>query len=166
VAKIPIDGKVVVERTVQEWSRLYGWVERARQHDEEQLERKKALRQEYIDNMNDRHMKLGMELQEKARAQMDTLIAAGNFGAIATVNAYKLGLDAERLAAGAATKQLAVTGKDGGKVEMEVIVETFWGRGTDPRKHAESSEPVNDAAETDEDEDTELIVEVDTDVDD
>ena len=61
----------------------------------------------------------------------------GDFGAAATVQLLKFATDIERIARGAATEQLALTGKDGGKVEMDVIVETFWGRGTDPRRKVE-----------------------------
>ena len=57
----------------------------------------------------------------------------------------KIATDLQRLAIGSATQQIALTGKDGGPVEMDVVVETFWGRGTDPRRRLPE---INDPAET------------------
>jgi len=146
-------------RVLEEWSRLYGWVKRASAYDEEQLERQRRERQKQIDEMNRRHIKLAIKQQENAIEVIERLKAIkgrGGLGSIAAVNLLKLAVDLERLANDAATEQIALTGNKNAD-PVDLIVETFWGRGTDPRRNAEQSkEPA------DEEEDTELTIEVDT----
>jgi len=44
-----------------------------------------------------------------------------------------------------------LTGKDGGKLELDATVETFWGRGTDPRRKSSDAEETPADTESDED---------------
>lgn len=151
------------ERHLEEWSRLYGWVERARKWDDEQLERKRIERQKQIDEMNKRHIKLAIKQQENAIEVIERLKSIkgrGGLGSIAAVNLLKLAIDLERLANDAATEQIALTGNKNAD-PVDIIVETFWGRGTDPRKSEQSEELTETGIETNE-EDAELTVEIDT----
>lgn len=151
------------ERHLEEWSRLYGWVERARKWDDEQLERKRIERQKQIDEMNKRHIKLAIKQQENAIEVIERLKSIkgrGGLGSIAAVNLLKLAIDLERLANDAATEQIALTGNKNAD-PVDIIVETFWGRGTDPRKSEQLNEPAETGIETNE-EDAELTVEIDT----
>lgn len=154
-------------RTLEEWSRLHGWVKRASAYDEEQLERQRRERQKQIDEMNKRHIKLAVKQQENAIEVIERLKSIkgkGGLGSIAAVNLLKLAVDLERLANDAATEQIALTGNKNAD-PVDLIVETFWGRGTDPRKSEQSKEPAETDSESDEEEDTELTVEI-TDEDD
>lgn len=155
LAEIEVDGMRATEQRLCAWSRAYGWVQKAREYDEEQLERKRQARQDAIDKMNEAHIKIALEQQTNAVAQIQALINAGQFRDSATVQLLKLALDLERLARGAALDHTKVelTGKDDGPVD--VVVETFWGRGTDPRKRTESSEQVEEESEDDDDFDEE-----------
>lgn len=59
-------------------------------------------------------------------------------------------------------KKTEVTGKDGGPIEIEeTVVETFWGRGTDPRKRSEEKDEVEDTQQVqcEDEEETEVSVE-------
>jgi len=63
--------------------------------------------------------------------------------------------------------QLAITGKDEGP--LDVVVETFWGRGTDPRNKLPAPEPVEETDKEDlgeDDEDSEFGIDVPDDDDD
>jgi hypothetical protein len=124
-------------RTLQEWSRTFGWVERAKEYDKEQLNRKQIEHQKAIDEMNKRHIRLAMEQQANAMGVIERLKSVkgrGGMGAIAAVNLLKLAVDLERVANDAATEQVALTGNKNADPLDVTIVETFWGRGTDPRR--------------------------------
>src|SRR2546430_10713178 len=139
LSKMEVDGITVGLRWLKAWSTTFDWQGRARAHDAEQLEKKRRARELQVEQMNDRHAQIGIRHQKNALEQIQRLITMGDFGAAATVQLLKFATDIERIARGAATEQLALTGKDGGKVEMDVIVETFWGRGTDPRRKSEET---------------------------
>lgn len=155
------------QRTLEDWSRWYGWVKRAQAYDDEQLEKKRKARDKAYEEMNERHAQIGITQQKTALEvikRLKSVRGKGGIGAIAAVQLLKLSTDLERLARGAATEQLAITGKDGGPIETDIVVETFWGRGTDPRKRTESDDDsTNEESSQDEDEDTELTVEIDVD---
>lgn len=155
------------KRHLEDWSSRYKWVERARVYDEEQLERKRTERQKQIDEMNRRHIRLAIKQQENAIAAIEKLKnSKKGLGSIAAVNLLKLAIDIERLANDAATEQIALTGNKNAD-PVDVIVETFWGRGTDPRKRTEPvEEPAkegNEMAESD-DEGPEVSVEFGIDI--
>ena len=150
LSKMEVDGITVGLRWLKAWSTTFDWQGRARAHDAEQLEKKRRARELQVEQMNDRHAQIGITQQKNALEQIQRLITMGDFGAAATVQLLKFATDIERIARGAATEQLALTGKDGGKVEMDVIVETFWGRGTDPRRKVEEidEEPMESEADS------------------
>lgn len=153
------------ERHLEEWSRLYGWVKRAQAYDDTQLEKKRKARDKALDDLYDELAQICQEQRAKTLKDLEKLRKSEKgIGSIATVNLLKLLIDTHIQVLGGNGKQrLELTGKDGGKIEVEeTIVETFWGRGTDPRK---SKEPAEADAESDEEEDTELTVEI-TDEDD
>ena len=141
------------ERTLKDWSTAHHWQERARAYDQEQFDKRRRDHQARIDQMNDEHYLIGRTQSLKAMARIEKLIASGEIHETALVQYFKAATSLQRLAAGAATEQLALTGKDGGPIEQDVIVETFWGRGTDPRRKVEPP------AEQEGDADTEIDVE-------
>lgn len=156
-------------RALEEWSRLYGWVKRAQAYDEEQLEKKRKAREKALDALYDELAQICQEQRAKTLKDLEKLRKSEKgIGSIATVNLLKLLIDTHIQVLGGNEKQrLELTGKDGGKIEVEeTIVETFWGRGTDPRKSEQPKEPAETDSESDEEEDTELTVEVDTEEDD
>ncbi len=126
-------------RHFKEWSVEHKWQERIIARDRAQAEKERKKRLKAIQQMNDRHALIGTTQQAKALEQIKTLMDAKAFGSMAVVNLLKLALDTERLARGMPTEQMALTDKDGGAIE--VIVETFWGRGTDPRKVVSDDTP-------------------------
>lgn len=151
------------ERHLEEWSRLYGWVKRAQAYDDAQLEKKRKARDKALDDLYDELAQICQDQRAKTLNDIEKLRKSKNgIGSIASVNLLKLLIDTHIQILGGNEKQrLELTGKDGGKIEVEeTIVETFWGRGTDPRKNIEASEQSEEPAETNE-EDTELTVEVD-----
>lgn len=161
LSKMTIDGETIVERWLEEWSRRYGWVARAEKYDEEQLKKRRKRREKALDDLYDELALLCQEQRAKTLKDIEKLRKSEKgLGSIASVNLLKLLVDTHIQVLGGNEKQkVELTGKDGGKIEVEeTIVETFWGRGTDPRK---SNEPAEADAESDEEGDTELAVEVD-----
>lgn len=149
------------ERHLEEWSRLYGWVKRAQAYDDAQLEKKRKARDKALDDLYDELAQICQDQRGKTVKDIEKLRKSDKLGAIATVNLLKLLIDTHIQILGGNEKQrLELTGKDGGKIEVEeTIVETFWGRGTDPRKSKEDIEASETDTETNE-EDTELTVEI------
>lgn len=148
------------ERHLEEWSRLYGWVRRAAQWDDEQLEKKRKVRDKALNALYDELAQTCQEQRRKTLNDIEKLRKSEKgLGSIASVNLLKLLIDTHIQVLGGNEKQrLELTGKDGGKIEVEeTIVETFWGRGTDPRKSKEPEEPAETNSESNE-EDTELTV--------
>jgi hypothetical protein len=148
LATIPIDGKPVVKRTLEEWSRLWDWVKRAEQYDKDQLERKRLVRQGKLDTLYDDLATLCEEERIKTLQDIDKLRNSDKgLGSIASVNLLKLLIDTHLHVLGDGDKKVEVTSKDDGQLEIEVT--TFWGRGTDPRR--KSPEIEEDAAKVEED---------------
>lgn len=87
--------------------------------------------------MDKEHALWGKEQALLAIQTIQGLIAEGKYNPAAANQLFKIATGLQRIAMGSATEQIALTGKDGGKIEMETVVETFWGRGTDPRRKAE-----------------------------
>mgnify|MGYP001574482136 CR=1 FL=1 len=108
-------------RTLAEWSTRFGWVERAKAYDQEQLQRKRQARQEAIDDMNTRHAQIGITQQKNALGEIQRLITLGKFKDSALVQLLKIAADLERLARGATLDRINVelTGKDGGPVAVD-----------------------------------------------
>jgi hypothetical protein len=111
------------ESILSRWSKEFRWQERVKKYDLDLIERKaeseRKKHEQEIEQMNDRHASIGVTQQLKAIEQINALIKAQSFGAIASVQLLKFATDLERLARGAPTeqKQLALTGKDGGAIE-------------------------------------------------
>lgn len=120
---------------LKKWSVAHGWQDRIIERDRAEAEKEREKRNKAIQAMNERHALIGTTQQARAIEQIKTLIDAKSFGSMAAVQLLKLAIETERLARGVPTEQVAVTGKDGEPVD--VIVQTFWGRGTDPRKRSE-----------------------------
>ncbi|HEX3640184.1 MAG TPA: hypothetical protein VHV10_02720 [Ktedonobacteraceae bacterium] len=121
------DGKATVRlRTLEEWSSKYQWVARAKKFDQEQIakvaeEKMKKLEKE-VDLMNERQALIGTTQQARAIKQIEELIKAEKFGALASVSLLKLALEAEREARGASIVQkIELAGKDGGPIQTSGI---------------------------------------------
>jgi|SRR2546421_2056310 len=132
-----IDGIAVGLRWLKAWSTTFGWQERAEAYDAEQLERKRRARDAQIEEMNEELAQLGKEERIKIFAYINKLLVEGKMRDAAAVQYAKLVVEVQKQALGDDKQRLEITGKDGGKVEMDVVVETFWGRGTDPRRKVE-----------------------------
>jgi hypothetical protein len=125
------------ERTLKEWSTCHGWQDRCKEYDQEQASARRREIEEARREMDKEHALWGKEQALKAMAIIEEINAVNKFTSQAAVQLFKYATDLQRIAMGSATEQIAVTGKDGGPIETDVIVETFWGRGTDPRRKAE-----------------------------
>jgi hypothetical protein len=111
--------------------------------------------------MDKEHALWGKEQALKAMAIIEEINAVNKFTSQAAVQLFKYATDLQRIAMGSATEQIALTGKDGGAMEMDVIVETFWGRGTDPRrKVTETTETVDEDPGDDEEDDEEFGIDI------
>lgn len=117
-----------------EWSATHKWQERVKAYDAERIEEKRLKQEAEIEKMNERHALIGTTQQAKAIKQIEALIEAKSFGSMAAVQLLKLATDLERVARGASTEQVAITGKDG--QPLEVIV-TRWGRSSQQVKDGE-----------------------------
>lgn len=109
-------------RQLQKWSAEHDWQSRIKQFSQEQAEERSAKLQAEIDEMNERHVRLAIEQQEKATKQIQSLINAESFGSQAVVQLLKLATDLERLARGAPTEREEITGKDGSPVQVIFMV--------------------------------------------
>jgi len=119
-------------QVLKEWSSAHKWQEKAREYDKEQAEKRRLEHQSRIEKMNEEHFLLGRTQALRAVTLIGKLIEREEIRDTALVQYFKAATSLQRLAAGAATEQLAITGKDEGP--LDVVVETFWGRGTDPRR--------------------------------
>lgn len=109
-------------RQLQRWSADFDWQSRIKQFEQEQAEERVAKLQAELDEMNERHVRLAIEQQEKATKQIADLIEAKAFGSQAVVQLLKLATDLERLARGAPTEREEITGKDGSPVQVIFMV--------------------------------------------
>lgn len=96
-----------------EWSSEHQWQERVKSYDAERIEEKRRKQEAAIDAMNERHAMIGTTQQARAIKQIEALIEAKSFGSMAAVQLLKLATDLERVARGASTEQISVTGKNG-----------------------------------------------------
>ncbi len=104
---------------LKKWSTEHRWQERVIERDKAQAERERKKRAKALEAMNERHAQIGVTQQVRAIEQIKALIEAKAFGSVAAVQLLKLSTDLERVARGASTEQIAVTGKDGGPIEMK-----------------------------------------------
>jgi hypothetical protein len=113
-------------RHLESWSSRYSWVRRAKEYDADILQKEAdeeaRRRAEAIKEMNARHAQLGTVQQQRAIAQIQELIEAKSFGALAAVQLLKLAIDIERNARDIPDK-VEITGKDGGPIRIT----TIWG---------------------------------------
>jgi hypothetical protein len=119
------------------WSTSHKWQERVIERDRQKAEAKRKRQEETVHAMNERQALIGTTQQSTAIKLIAELGKKQEFKPRDAIQLLKLAIDVERVARGAATEQIALTGKDGGPIEQDIIVETFWGRGTDPRRRYE-----------------------------
>jgi len=140
---------------LERWSAQFHWQEKARAYDAEQAERRRREIEEERDKVDREHLLIGRAQAIAAVRMIQDLEKKGKYGLQAAAQLLKVSTDLQRLAIGSATQQIALTGKDGGPIEQDVEVTTFWGRGTDPRRKdeplspKESTEQFNEDAEQD-----------------
>lgn len=105
-----------VIETIKVWSKAHHWQDRVKLFDAERIEERRLEQEEAIRKMNERHAMIGTSQQARAIKQIEALIEAKSFGSMAAVQLLKLATDLERVARGASTEQVAITGKDGGPI--------------------------------------------------
>jgi hypothetical protein len=127
---------------LERWSKAHQWQKRVREYDAEQAEKRRREIEAEREKIDREHLLLGRTQALLAVQMIADLKKRGEYSLSSANQLLKISTDLQRLAIGSATQQIALTGKDGGPIEQDVIVETFWGRGTDPRKK------VDDSAET------------------
>lgn len=148
-------------QVLKDWSRDHGWQERAREYDKEQAAKRRLELEEARREMDKEHALWGKEQALLAIQAIKDLLERKDYNLSSANQLFKISVDLQRLAMGSATEQIALTGnKDADPID--VIVETFWGRGTDPRKgEGILSEPRNEPDDPDDEEDAELTIEID-----
>lgn len=158
-------------RFLETWSSQFGWVERAKEWDKEQLEKRRNRREKELEKLHDELALLCREQWEKIlKEDLDKLRKSKRgLGGITMVNLLKLAIDTHLHVLGDDDKQkIEITGKDEGPLDIEVT--TFWGRGTDPRRKSSDSDGTSkeEAEEDEEDlgEDEEFGADVPEDEDD
>jgi hypothetical protein len=109
-------------RMLHYWSGKYGWQARAKEFDRDKFEETKRKQEMAIIAMNDMQVGIARYQQRKMIAHIERLISSGKLSAMATVTHLKNMLELERTALGAPTERtsLALTGEDGGPVQMEM----------------------------------------------
>src|SRR5882762_4832407 len=101
-------------QVLKEWSSAHKWQEKAREYDKEQAAARRRAHQARIEKMNEAHFLLGQTQGLRAVALIEKLIEREEIHETALVQYFKAATSLQRLAAGAATEQLAITGKDEG----------------------------------------------------
>lgn len=115
------------------WSSDFNWVERAKEYDVQQLdkkaqedyERQRKEEEERIaalKEMRERQARTARELQEKIIKHLEVQIASGDIGSLPAVNLLKLVYDTEQKVLDGVEK-IEVSGKDGGPI----VIRTQWG---------------------------------------
>lgn len=162
------DGKsTAYVRQLERWSSTFHWQERARAYDEHiraeedrilAAEKEKVLRSgfalmhervEALDKLTRKlisyaHDEKNVWLPDVKSVQVGKFdyervdIVHFNAPLFTLIDKYFASIAAEL---GERVKKQEVTGKDGGPLEIDVLVETHWGRGTDPRKQSEDDAP-------------------------
>ncbi len=110
---------------LKKWSAAHKWQERVIERDRAAFYRLEKKLERDRERMNERHAAIGTTQQKKALEQIDALITAHAFGALATVQLLKLATELERLARGGDSKKIEMSGKDGGPIAFV----TEWGGG-------------------------------------
>jgi hypothetical protein len=123
---------------LKKWSSFYGWQEKCRVHDIEMAKTRLQKCEVEIEAMQTRHIQIALQGQRKALARIQELCDSQELPATAAVQLLKLSLDLERVARGAATEQIALTGADNGPLEM--VIKTVWGRNSEARKAREEED--------------------------
>lgn len=103
---------------LKRWSVAHEWQRRIIERERAIAEKERKRRQKEIEKMNDEHAMLGQNQALRAVKQIQELIDAKKFGSQAAVQLLKVSTDLERVARGASTEQIALTGRDGGPIEM------------------------------------------------
>jgi hypothetical protein len=128
---------------LERWSTAHSWQEKAKEYDKEQAAARRAEIEEARREMDREHAKWGHEQALLAIKTIQGLIGEGKYNPAAANQLFKIATGLQRLALGSSTEQIALTGKDGDPlVDVETIVETFWGRGTDPRRKDRNADPI------------------------
>lgn len=102
---------------LERWSSQFQWVLRAREYDREQAAERRHAQEEAVARMNEEHALLGQTQAQHAVKLIEDLIIEQRFTPAAAVQLLKISVDLERVARGASTEQIALTGKDGGAIE-------------------------------------------------
>ena len=148
-------------QVLKAWSSALQWQEKAKEYDKEQAAARRREIDEARREMDKEHALWGHEQALRAMKIIEEINAAKKFTSQAAVQLFKTATDLQRIAMGSATEQIALTGKDGGAMEMDIIIETFWGRGTDPRrKVTETTETVEEDPGDDDEEDDEGLASI------
>jgi len=117
----PIPTEATLLSRYKKWSTEHKWQERIIVRDRQKAEEKRKKLEKEIDAMNDRQAMIGTTQQARAIKQIEALIAAEKFGALASVTLLKLALEAEREARGASISKIELTGAGGGPIETSGI---------------------------------------------
>lgn len=91
------------------WSTEHGWQERVKARDRERAEDKRKKHDAEIQAMNERHAKIGTNLQLKGLGQLEELLKSGGVNASEAIRMIKQGMDAERVARGEPTERTEQT---------------------------------------------------------
>jgi|ERR1041385_1500044 hypothetical protein len=146
LSKMEVDRMTVGLRHLSDWSRKWDWVKRAEIYDAEQLEKKRRRREMELDQLYDELALFCREERRKTLIDIDKLRnSEKGLGSIASVNLLKLLIETHLHVLGDGDKKIEVTDKGDGS--LDIIVETFWGRGTDPRRKSEPIEETQEAIE-------------------
>lgn len=106
--------------TLKVWSVTHNWQTHVGQYDEEQREEKRRKHQEAVNQMNERHVQIGMSTQLKMVKLIEKLEKQDEIDARTAATLLKYGTDLERLARGAPTSREEQTGPDGGPIAVEI----------------------------------------------
>lgn len=119
------------KRTLETWSSAFNWVEQARQYDQELLDKERKRHQQDVEKMNDRHAKIGMEMQRRAIERLQELANTKQLTGYSAIQLLKIAIDIERMARGEAAQRFELGAN---QEQFDTIIKTIWGRGTDPRR--------------------------------
>src|SRR5205807_1321561 len=102
---------------LKKWSAKYNWQQQIIQRERAIAEEKRKKREAQIEQMNDEHILIGRTQSLRAIKYIEELIKIGKFSSQGAVTLFKYATDLQRIAAGDATEQIALTGKDGGPIQ-------------------------------------------------
>jgi hypothetical protein len=104
-------------RTLYEWSRALHWQDRILEMERAAREQDRLAHVEALHEMNERHRKEGLALQQRALERFGAM-APGDMKATDAIRALTEGVRLERLAAGAPTERIQQEGEIHGTVEL------------------------------------------------